>query len=89
MSEQEWVSKLQQEGLQNVSVFRGGPNMVFGMHTHAEHTVHVLLEGELIITDQNGVRNIRAGGRIEFPAGTMHNAQCGSEGCAFVVGVRR
>ena len=89
MNEQEWIQKLEQEGLQNVSVWRSPPNNVFGVHTHNEHTVHVILEGELIVTDQNAVKNIRPGGRIEFPAGTTHNTKCGPDGCAFIMGVRK
>ncbi|TSC62068.1 MAG: hypothetical protein G01um101448_181 [Parcubacteria group bacterium Gr01-1014_48] len=89
MNEQEWIQKLEQEGWQNVSIFRSEPNMVFGMHTHNEHTVHVILLGELIITDQNSMKTIPAGGRIEFPVGTTHSAMAGPGGCVFVLGVRK
>lgn len=88
MNEQERIQKLEQEGWQHVSVFRSEPNTVFGMHTHNEHTVHVILEGELVITDLNNMKTIPAGGRVEFSVGTTHSAMAGPEGCVFIVGVR-
>ncbi len=88
MNAEQWVEKLQSEGWKNVSVSNHEPNTVFGVHTHHDPSVHVILQGELTITDQNGVKTVGEGGRIEFPAGTTHNVLCGSNGCTFVVGFR-
>ena len=89
MHEEEWVEKLTKEGFKNVSVSRHGPNMVFGVHTHQEPSVHLVLQGELTFTDQQGTKTVREGGRIEFAAGTTHTAVCGADGCTFVLGFRR
>jgi len=88
MTEQEWTEKLKSEGFVNFGVVSQGPNIDFGEHTHDKHTVHVILDGELIIVDRNGEKIFRPTERIEFPAGTMHRAKSGPAGLKMIVGVK-
>lgn len=89
MYEQEWVDKLEKEGYKHVAVVQNGPNSLFPEHTHEEHTVHVILEGELTLIEEDGNKTLKKDDRFEIPAGTTHSAKCGPEGCTFVVGVKK
>lgn len=85
----DWVMKLEKEGYQNVQVCDvGKPDMEFGVHTHEQHTVHVLLLGDLTLIEGSQKEMLHQGDRFEIPAGTTHNALCGAQGCVFVVGVK-
>ncbi|HYF10213.1 MAG TPA: cupin domain-containing protein [Candidatus Paceibacterota bacterium] len=88
MNEKDWVAELEREGYTQVAVCANGPDTDFGEHTHEEHTIHVILEGELTLTDETGSETLKRGQRFEIPAGTKHHAKCGPDGCTFVVGVK-
>ena len=88
MTAEQWVEKLITEGYSEVMAVTQGPNTEFPEHTHDEHTVHVIVEGEFILIDQGIETTLKAGERVEIPAGTTHRAKCGSLGCTFVVGVK-
>ena len=74
--------------IQTVSMQQGDiPNEP---HTHPEHTVHVILKGQLTIIDADGVSTIyKTGDRIDFPAGTTHTAQIGEQGLRMLVGTKK
>jgi quercetin dioxygenase-like cupin family protein len=88
MPEQESIKKLEQEGFTDVRICPLPPNQDLPEHTHDEHTVHIILSGELTITDQVGRRNFRPGERIEFPAGTTHKAR-GTDDGTMITGVKK
>ncbi len=88
MNEQEWIEKLTQEGFTNVLIFPLGTGFDMGEHTHGEHTVHVIMSGELIISNGDGEKTFGPGERVEFPAGTKHYA-CGGQGAlTMIVGTK-
>lgn len=87
MNEQAWMEKLEQEGFTDVRVCPIEPGVDSGEHTHDKHTVHVILNGELIITDHGATKTFRPGDRVEFPAGTTHKARGGSNRGRMIVGV--
>lgn len=89
LNQQQWIQKLKLEGFKDITVFPFKPNKDFGEHTHDEHTVHVILKGELIMKDKGSVKKFRQGDRIEFPAGTIHSTKCGPQGCTMIVGVKK
>lgn len=89
MDEQAWVKKLEQEGYMHVAVCQNGANSNFGEHTHEKPTVHVILQGQLILTEEEVEKTYNAGDRLEIAPETTHDAKCGPEGCKFVVGVKR
>lgn len=84
------IKKLEKEGYSDVQVCDiGGPNMDFGLHTHDEHTVHLILEGELILNENGKEEILKKGDQFEIFAGTTHTAKCGPRGCKFLVGVKK
>lgn len=89
MTEAQWIKKLEEEGYKNVATCSNPPNADFGEHTHDEHTVHIILHGELLLIDGEGIQVLRSGDRFEILPGTTHTAKCGTEGCNFVVGVKK
>lgn len=90
MNEQEWIKKLEDEGFVEIEVAEFESTKDLGWHTHDEHTVHIMLQGELHITEENGETHVyKAGDRVDFPAGTYHGARFGDEGCKFIVGFKK
>lgn len=85
MNEQEWMEKLKQEGFTDIET-RPIPTGDFPEHTHDQHTVHVILDGELTIVASEDTRVFRAGDRVEFPAGTTHKSK-GTSG-RMIIGVK-
>jgi quercetin dioxygenase-like cupin family protein len=71
----EQVQRLEDVGYKNVRVCpmpsKGSPE-----HIHEEATIHILLNGNLKVKDSDGTKTYRNGEKIEFPAGTVHTAEC-------------
>ena len=88
MDEEVLIEGLVAEGFTSVMVVPFEANMDSGEHTHPLHTVHVILDGELTITDQEGSITYKPGDRVEFQAGTTHTAKGGSSIGAMIVGVK-
>lgn len=89
MTQQEAMDVLKAEGYENVCFVEQAANTDMGEHTHDEHTVHIILRGELSLMEHGQVDTVHAGDRIEFPAGTTHHAKCGDEGLVMVVGWKK
>lgn len=90
MNEQEWIKKLEEEGYTEPRAFPIGPNDIPPEpHTHDQQTVHVILQGELVITDDHGSQTYKPGDRVDFFAGTTHTARTGPEGVKMIVGVKK
>lgn len=88
MNQQEWTKQLQQEGFSDIGICPNRPNEDFGEHTHDQQTVHIIMQGSLIVTDEHGKKIYHEGDRLDVPAGTTHTAKSGSVGCTFLVGVK-
>jgi quercetin dioxygenase-like cupin family protein len=90
MDEKIIIQKLIEQGYQDVRVH---PLNTLGIesepHTHEESTVHVILEGELTMTELGSVKTIKKGDMLLIPAGTTHTIKTPPEGCKFVVGVKK
>lgn len=87
MIEQEWMKKLQDEGVKDLTIVTMEPG-VKGEHTHDESTIHVILQGKLTIKDSTGEKIYHPGDYIEFPAGTKHSVIFGSQGLSMIVGTK-
>lgn len=87
LDEKEWTEKLQKEGFSGIRVCPLPPDIDTGEHTHDQQTIHVILSGELIISDKTGTKIYKAGDKVEFPAGTTHKAKSSSGG-EMIVGVK-
>lgn len=85
----EWLKKLEHEGFKELRVCPiPGPD-TGSEHTHDLPTVHIILNGELTVSDQAGTKKFKAGDRVEFPAGTTHKANGNSDNGSMIVGVKR
>ncbi len=87
-NEQQWMEKLKKDGFTDLRVCPLPPNIDTGKHTHEQHTVHIILDGELTIIDNTGRKTYGNGDRVEFPAGTTHKAIGTSGGGSMIVGVK-
>jgi quercetin dioxygenase-like cupin family protein len=88
MDEQSLKDALAKEGYTDIRVCPLPPEMETPAHTHDEHTVHVILTGELTITDKEGTKTYKPGDRVEFPAGTTHQARGADDHGTMIVGVK-
>ncbi|MDB4978121.1 MAG: hypothetical protein JWM56_307 [Candidatus Peribacteria bacterium] len=83
------IHQLEAEGYTDVRVCPIPPDMDLPEHTHDEHTVHIILEGDLTIIDADGTHIYKPGDRVEFPAGTVHKARGGMEHGKMIIGVKK
>jgi mannose-6-phosphate isomerase-like protein (cupin superfamily) len=78
--------KLQGEGFRHTCVWQDGPNALYADHTHERETAHVILDGEMTLTQEGVTRTFIAGERCDVPAGAVHSARMGPQGCRYVIG---
>jgi quercetin dioxygenase-like cupin family protein len=88
VNQNEWIEKLKAEGFEDVRVCPLPPLEGTPEHTHDEHTVHIILSGNLEISDSQGIHIYQTGDRVEFPAGTIHKAKSLELG-EMIVGVKK
>jgi len=88
MNEQTLGKGLRDEGFAHVYVWEDGPNAYYPDHTHAEQTAHIVLSGELTLTMGGKTLAYRAGERCDVPAGAVHSAHMGPQGCRYLIGER-
>jgi len=79
-------SQLRSEGFSHTFVWQDGPHAFYPDHTHAGFTAHVILDGEMTLTMNGAAQTYRVGDRIDVPAGAVHSAQMGPQGCRYLVG---
>ena len=78
--------QLHQEGFLHTYVWQDGANAFYPDHTHATETAHIILSGEMTLT-QGGERHVyRVGERCDVPAGAVHSAEMGPAGCRYLIG---
>jgi quercetin dioxygenase-like cupin family protein len=65
------------------------PDTELPEHMHEEVSVHVILKGEMTLIEKDGDKVLKAGDWYEMPKGTTHQVRVGSDGCIFVVGVKK
>ena len=88
MTDQEALDLLKKEGYEKTFIVPMESGFDTGEHTHDVPTVHLILEGELIIVDPKGTQVYRAGDRVEFSAGTTHGARSGNGRMRMAVGMK-
>lgn len=89
MIQHHWMDKLTDEGYKDLTVWEVGPDTDFGQNTHDQVTVHVILKGELTMTDIHESITLYEGDQFEIPAGTTHSAMCGPDGLKMIVGTKQ
>jgi len=78
--------KLQSEGFRHTYIWQDGPNAYYPDHTHPVETAHVILDGEMTVTQNGQTRTCPAGDRVDVPARTVHSAKMGPRGCRYLIG---
>ncbi len=74
------------EGFPHTYVWEDGPDRRYSNHTHPVETAHIILEGEMTLTVEGRSITYRAAERSDVPAGTVHAARMGPEGCRYLIG---
>jgi mannose-6-phosphate isomerase-like protein (cupin superfamily) len=80
--------QLRREGFLHTYVWQDGPHAYYPEHTHPTETAHIILEGEMTLTQGGQTRTYRAGERVDVPAGAVHSARMGPQGCRYLIGER-
>jgi quercetin dioxygenase-like cupin family protein len=88
MDEKALSQELEAEGFAYTFVWQDGPNAHYPEHTHEEETAHIVLSGEITMTMNGQAQTYRAGERCDVPAGAVHSARIGPEGCRYLIGER-
>jgi len=78
--------QLQSEGFLHTYVWQDGPNASYPNHTHTTETAHIILDGEMTLTQAGAARTYAAGERCDVSAGAMHSARMGPRGCRYLIG---
>ncbi len=66
-----------------------GPGDIYAAHTHPYTKILYCLEGAIDFVLPERVLHLAAGDRMELPAGTLHSARVGPDGCVCIEGRRR
>jgi mannose-6-phosphate isomerase-like protein (cupin superfamily) len=86
MNEKELIEKLRAEGFGHTYVWQDGPDAFYPDHTHASETAHIILSGEMTLTMNGKDATYRVGDRCDVPAGAVHSARMGPQGCRYLIG---
>ena len=88
MDEKELAKQLEREGFSHTYVWQDGAKAFYPEHTHDTETAHIVLSGEMTLTMDGRTEAFRAGGRCDVPAGAVHSAKMGPNGCRYLIGER-
>jgi mannose-6-phosphate isomerase-like protein (cupin superfamily) len=80
------ANRLRSEGFLHTYVWQDGPNAFYSDHTHAGETAHIILDGEMTLTQGGESRTCSVGERCDVPAGAVHSAKMGPRGCRYLIG---
>jgi len=86
MNEKELTQQLRAAGFGHTFIWQDGPDAYYPDHTHASETAHIILAGEMTLTMEGKSGVYRAGDRCDVPAGAVHSARMGSQGCRYLIG---
>jgi mannose-6-phosphate isomerase-like protein (cupin superfamily) len=78
--------QLHGEGFHHTYIWQDGPNAFYSDHTHAVETAHIILDGEMTLTQGAEARTFGVGERCDVPAGALHSAKMGPNGCKYLIG---
>jgi hypothetical protein len=78
--------QLAAEGFSHTFVWQDGANAHYPDHTHGGLTAHIILDGEMTLTQGGASHTYRVGERCDVPAGAVHSAKMGPSGCRYLVG---
>jgi quercetin dioxygenase-like cupin family protein len=86
MNEKKLTEVLREEGFAHTFVWQDGADAFYPDHTHESETAHIILAGEMTLTMGGRTGTYHAGDRCDVPAGTVHSARIGPQGCRYLIG---
>jgi len=86
LTEQELEEQLMSEGFSGIFVHRDSPNSFYPDHTHSGITAHIVLDGDITVTSEGQTITYKPGERFDVPAGDVHSAKIGPNGCRYMIG---
>ena len=86
MDQRKLESQLRSEGFSHTYVWEDGAHAFYPDHTHARLTAHIILDGEMTLTIDGASQTYRVGDRCDVPAGAIHSARIGPQGCRYLIG---
>jgi quercetin dioxygenase-like cupin family protein len=86
MNEKSHEQRLREEGFSGIFIHRDRPNAYYPDHTHGGITAHIVLEGRITVTSEGKTATYGPGERFDVPAGAVHSAKAGPEGCLYMIG---
>jgi hypothetical protein len=78
--------QLRSEGFLHTYVWQDGPSAFYPDHTHSTETAHIILNGEMELTQSGATHAYVTGERCDVPAGAVHSARMGPQGCRYLIG---
>ena len=78
--------QLHSEGFLHTYLWQDGPNAHYSDHTHPTETAHIILDGEMSLTTAGQSKTYCVGERCNAPAGAIHSARMGPQGCRYLIG---
>jgi quercetin dioxygenase-like cupin family protein len=78
--------QLHAEGFLHTYVWQDAPGAHYTDHTHPTETAHIILEGEMSLTQGGVTRTYGTGERVDVLAGAVHSARMGARGCRYLIG---
>jgi quercetin dioxygenase-like cupin family protein len=88
LNEKQLARQLHREGFGRTYVWQDSPGTFYPEHTHETETAHIILSGEMTLSMNGRAVTYRAGRRCDVPAGAIHSAEMGPEGCRYLIGER-
>jgi mannose-6-phosphate isomerase-like protein (cupin superfamily) len=88
LNEEEFREQLLRQGFSRVYVWQDGAGTFYPDHTHEGVTAHIILDGEMTLSMRGGSKTYHTGDRCDVPAGAVHAARMGPEGCRYMIGER-
>jgi len=85
---EEIVKQLEQEGYTNIFTWCDEAGSFYDWHTHPYQEVRWIYEGEILMGTEEGEVVLKAGDRLDLPAGTRHWAKT-ETGVCYVCGSKK
>jgi quercetin dioxygenase-like cupin family protein len=86
LDEDKFKEQLQRQGFSRVYVWQDAAGALYPEHTHEGLTAHIILDGEMTLSMRSSSKTYHAGERCDVPAGAVHSARMGPDGCRYLIG---
>ena len=81
-----FIRQLESEGYESVYEWQDKPEAIYEEHSHESKTSLYVTDGEVTFAVDGKEKKLKAGDRLDIPAGSLHSAVVGPKGCIMVIG---